>query len=268
MSDTLRARIGEEPITLGLILGSGLGAMADEMEDAVRVPFDEIEDFPVSTVGGHKGELVVGLLEGVRCAILSGRVHYYEAGNAAVMQPALELLKDLGADSLLLTNSAGSTRPEMPPGSLMAISDHINYSGLNPLMQWKTKDGQPEKDPFVGMVNAYDPGLRDRMVAAAESVGQNIYHGVYAWFSGPSFETPAEIRMIRMMGADAVGMSTAPETIMARKLGLKVAAVSCITNFGAGMTEGDNSHEETLDESKKARAKFIRLVRAYIGSFA
>ena len=260
--DDLRNRIGAEPIAQGLILGSGLGLMADEMQGAVRVPFDEIEGMPQSGVSGHAGALVVGTLEGVRCAILSGRVHYYEQGDAAAMRPAIELLAALGAQSVLLTNSAGSTREEMPPGSLMALDDHINYSGLNPLI------GDAGDERFVGMVDAYDPALRDRLHVAAEVEGIKLHQGVYAWFSGPSFETPAEIRMIRTLGADAVGMSTVPETILARRIGLRVAAISCITNYGAGMTATNNSHAETLEESAKARGDFIRLVRAYLRSFA
>ncbi|QPH55116.1 purine-nucleoside phosphorylase [Pontivivens ytuae] len=260
--DAVRARIGEAPVALGMILGSGLGAMADEMEEAQRISFDEIEGMPQSGVSGHAGALVVGQLEGVRCAILSGRVHYYEQGHAAAMRPALELLKGIGAASVLLTNSAGSTREEMPPGSLMALSDHINFSGLNPLI------GDTGDERFVGMVNAYAPALRDRLHAAARAEEITLHDGVYAWFSGPSFETPAEIRMIRTLGADAVGMSTVPETILARRIGLEVAAISCITNFGAGMTDINNSHAETLEESAKARAGFIRLVRAYVRSFA
>ena len=228
MLEDIRARIGDAPIALGMILGSGLGQMAGEMEDATSIPFDQIEGMPQSGVTGHAGALVVGNLEGVRCAILSGRVHYYEQGHAAAMRPALELLAALGAQSVLLTNSAGSTREDMPPGSLMALNDHINYSGLNPLIG----DGGDER--FVGMVDAYAPDLLARLRDAAQVEGITLHQGVYAWFSGPSFETPAEIRMIRTMGADAVGMSTVPETILARRIGLKVAAISCITNFGAG----------------------------------
>ena len=260
--DALKFRIGAEPIAMGLILGSGLGQMADEMAEAVRVPFDEIDGLPQSGVSGHAGALVVGNLEGVRCAILSGRVHYYEQGEAAAMRPAIELLSALGAGSVLLTNSAGSTREDMPPGSLMALTDHINFSGLNPLI------GDAGDARFVGMVDAYDPDLRARLSEAAQAEGIALHEGVYAWFSGPSFETPAEIRMIRTLGADAVGMSTVPETILARRIGLRVAAISCITNLGAGMTATNNSHAETLEESAKARGDFIRLVRAYIRSFA
>lgn len=260
--DDIRKQIGDAPIAVGMILGSGLGQMADEMTDAVRIPFDRIDGMAQSGVSGHAGALMVGDLEGLRCAILSGRVHYYEQGHAAAMRPALELLAALGAQSVLLTNSAGSTREEMPPGSLMAIEDHINYSGVNPLI------GDAGDARFVGMVDAYAPDLLARLHDAAKAEGITLHRGVYAWFSGPSFETPAEIRMIRTMGADAVGMSTVPETILARRIGLKVAAISCITNYGAGMTTTNNSHAETLEESGKARGAFVQLVRAYIRSFA
>ncbi len=172
---------------------------------------------------------------------VSGRVHYYEKGDATAMRRPLEILKDLGIENLILTNAAGSLREDMPPGSVMQITDHINYSGMNPLI------GEESDGRFVGMTSAYDADLAGRMRAAAASLDIPLSQGVYMWFSGPSFETPAEIRMARILGADAVGMSTVPEVILARFLGLKVAAASVITNFGAGMTGGEISHQETKD---------------------
>jgi purine-nucleoside phosphorylase len=256
--EEVRSRAGDAPIEMGLILGSGLGSLADTLEDAVSIPFGALEGMPISGVSGHAGAVVVGHMEGRRVAILSGRVHYYEQGNAKVMQPAVQLLKDMGAKSLLLTNAAGSTRMDLPPQSLMLITDHINYSGMNPLI------GDPEDARFVNMVDAYDPALQSRMRRAAGASGVDLKEGVYAWFSGPSFETPAEVKMIGMLGADAVGMSTVPETILARRIGLKVAAVSLITNLGAGLSGQALSHDETKTESAKAKETFSALIRAYV----
>ncbi|MFC3071718.1 purine-nucleoside phosphorylase [Shinella pollutisoli] len=225
----------------GIVLGSGLGSLVEAVSDPVRIPYADLPSFPVSAVTGHAGELVIGRLGAVPVIMLSGRVHYYERGDANAMKAPIEVLKGLGVTSLILTNSAGSLREDLPPGSVMRISDHINFSGTNPLI------GLDGDERFVGMTNAYDAGLAARMEAAAQKLGIPLSSGVYMWFSGPSFETPAEIRMARILGADAVGMSTVPEVLIARYHGLKVAAASVITNFGAGMTGGELSHEETKD---------------------
>jgi purine-nucleoside phosphorylase len=174
-------------------------------------------------------------------SVLSGRVHFYERGDANAMRTPIETLKALGVETLILTNSAGSLREDLPPGSVMQITDHINFSGSSPLI------GVDSDDRFVGLTSAYDPALVERMRAAAIKLDIPLGSGVYMWFSGPNFETPAEIRMARILGADAVGMSTVPEVILARFFGLKVAAASVITNFGAGMTGGELSHHETKD---------------------
>ena len=250
-----------DPIHMGMVLGSGLGDMADELEDATTFPFTDLPGFPVSTVTGHAGALTVGRLEGVSVAILSGRKHYYEAGDAAAMRIPLETFKVMGAEFVFLTNAAGSTREEIGPGSLMALTDHINFSGRDPLI------GLPGDDRFVSMVNAYDEMLRFRLKFWADEEQIDLHEGVYAWFSGPSFETPAEINAIRILGADAVGMSTAPETIIARHIDLPVVAISCITNFAAGMTGEALSHTETKTEAAKAEATFRRLIRAFVRSF-
>ncbi|MBD9374288.1 purine-nucleoside phosphorylase [Rhizobium sp. ARZ01] len=239
--DHLVPRLGGLLPRYGIVLGSGLGSLVDAVENSVRIPYAELPSFPVSAVSGHAGELVVGLLRGVPVIMLSGRVHYYERGDANAMRGPIEVLKGLGVQSLILTNSAGSLREDMPPGSVMRIADHINFAGANPLI------GVESDDRFVGMTNAYDAGLAARMEKAAEKTGTPLHQGVYMWFSGPNFETPAEIRMARILGADAVGMSTVPEVLIARFLGLKVAAASVITNFGAGMTGAELSHHETKD---------------------
>ena len=178
-------------------------------------------------------------LAAFRVIVLSGRVHFYERGDASAMRTPIETLKALGVETLILTNSAGSLREDLPPGSVMQITDHINFSGTSPLI------GVDSDDRFVGLTSAYEPALVERMRAAAIKLDIPLGSGVYMWFSGPNFETPAEIRMARILGADAVGMSTVPEVILARFFGLKVAAASVITNFGAGMTGGELSHHET-----------------------
>lgn len=224
-----------------IVLGSGLGSLVDEVRQQVRISYGELEGFPMSGVTGHAGELVAGYLGREPVIMLSGRAHYYEHGDAKAMRLPIAVLKDIGVHSLILTNSAGSVREDLPPGSVMQIADHINYSGMNPLI------GEKGDQRFVGMTSAYDGELSLAMRNAAIRCGIPLFSGIYMWFSGPSFETPAEIRMARVLGADAVGMSTVPEVILARYFGLKVAAASVVTNYGAGMTGAELSHDETKD---------------------
>jgi purine-nucleoside phosphorylase len=198
----------------------------------------------------------------VRVAVFGAREHYYENGNSAAMRPALDLLQALGADHLIVTNAAGSLRPDIRPGDLMLLNDHINFSGLNPLIGEKT-DAR-----FVPMTTAHDPDLRAALRAAAKVEGVALPEGVYAWYSGPSFETPAEIRAIKILGGDAVGMSTVPEVILARFLGLKVAAISTITNMAAGMSDEQISHEHTKAMAPLGAAKLERILRAYLRGLA
>ncbi|WP_099865968.1 purine-nucleoside phosphorylase [Pararhizobium haloflavum] len=244
---------GLKPET-AIVLGSGLGGLVDSLEDAVSVPYQTIAGFPGSGVSGHAGKLVGGRLAGRPIVMLAGRVHYYEKGEAAAMRPVLETVQALGVANLILTNAAGSVREDMPPGSVMRITDHINYSGMNPLI------GEESDAGFVGMTSAYDAALGKKMNEAAGRAGVELHEGVYMWFSGPSFETPAEIRMARTLGADAVGMSTVPEVIMARFLGLKVAAASVITNLGAGMTGSELSHQETKDMAPIGGERLARVL--------
>ena len=235
------------------VLGSGLGRLVDAIEGARRVPYGELDGFPHSGVSGHAGEVVAGRLAGVPVLMLSGREHYYENGDAAAMRPALTALHDAGVTTLVLTNSAGSTDPDIGPGEVMQIKDHINLSGTNPLI------GETEERRFVGMTEAYDKGLRKAFRRSARAANIELHRGVYMWFSGPSFETPAEIRMARRLGADAVGMSTVPEVIVARYLGMRVAAFSAITNFAAGMTGNELSHAETKDMAPKGGERLATL---------
>ncbi|MBB4230267.1 purine-nucleoside phosphorylase [Rhizobium mongolense] len=256
--DLLVGQLGGLVPRHGIVLGSGLGSLVSELTDAVRIPYRDLPGFPVSAVSGHAGEVVAGRLGGVPVVMLSGRVHYYEKGDANAMRLPIEVLKGLGVQSLFLTNSAGSLLEEMAPGSVMQITDHINYSGVNPLI------GEESDRRFVGMTSAYDGDLSVSMRKAAEKLGIKLFHGVYMWFSGPSFETPAEIRMARILGADAVGMSTVPEVIIARMLGLRVAAASVITNYGAGMTGSELSHEETKDMAPVGGARLAAILKDVI----
>ncbi len=258
--DQLFPHLGGRVPRYGIILGSGLGSLVETVEGSVRIPYSELRSFPVSTVSGHAGEMVIGLVGGVPVIMLSGRAHYYEKGDANAMRGPIEVLKGLGVTSLILTNSAGSLREDMPPGSVMRISDHINFSGANPLI------GIEDDDRFVGMTQAYDAGLAAQMEAAAQKTGTPLHQGVYMWFSGPSFETPAEIRMARVFGADAVGMSTVPEVLIARHLGLKVAAASVITNYGAGMTGSELSHHETKDMAPVGGARLAAILAEMIAA--
>jgi purine-nucleoside phosphorylase len=255
--EIIRQRAGAEPVRLGLILGSGLGHLAHAVE-GVAIPYADLPGFPHVSVSGHNPSLHVGMLEGVRVAVFGAREHYYEKGNSAAMRPALEALKTLGAGSLIVTNAAGSLRPDIRPGDLMLLSDHINFSGLNPLI------GEPTDARFVPMGDAHDPGLRAALTASAKAVGVALPEGVYAWYSGPSFETPAEIRAIKTLGGDAVGMSTVPEVILARFLGLKVAAISTVTNMAAGLSDEKISHEHTKAMAPLGAAKLERVLRHFL----
>jgi len=250
----VRARAGAAPVRLGLILGSGLGHLADAVQ-GVAIDYADLPGFPHAGVSGHNPKLVVGDLEGVRVAVFGGRAHYYESGNPAVMRLPLEVLKALGAEAVIATNAAGSLRPDIRPGDLMLLSDHINFSGLNPLI------GEPTDARFVPMTEAHDPALRARLRAAADAEGVALPEGVYAWYSGPSFETPAEIRAIRLLGGDAVGMSTVPEVILARFLGLRVAAISSVTNMAAGLSAEKISHEHTKAMAPLGAVKLEKVLR-------
>lgn len=253
----VRDRAGAEPVSHGLILGSGLGHIAASVE-GVAIDYADLPGFPHAGVSGHNPVLALGRLEGARVAVFGGRAHYYESGRADAMRLPLEVLKALGAERLIVTNAAGSLEPATPPGSLMMLSDHINFSGLNPLI------GEASDTRFVPMTDAHDPAMRAALRAAAKAEGVAMAEGVYAWYSGPSFETPAEIRAIKVLGADAVGMSTVPEVILARFLGLRVAAVSVITNMAAGMSDEKISHEHTKAMAPVGAAKLERVLRRYL----
>ena len=253
----IRERTSLEP-RVALVLGSGLGAVAEAVADPLAIPYEDLPGFPRPSVEGHGGRLVLGSFAGLPVAVLQGRAHYYEGGRADGMNLALAALKALGCQNLLLTNAAGSLREEVGPGRLMLIADHINFAGVSPLF------GVAGNERFVDLVDAYDPEERSRMKTLAEGLEVPLVEGVYVWFCGPHFETPAEIRAARMLGGDAVGMSTVPEAIVARMLGLKVTALSMITNLAAGMSDQALSHEQTMRSATAAAADMTRLLTAYL----
>ena len=263
MSDVVaRAAPGFRP-KVAVVLGSGLGGFADEVKKVATIPYGELPGFPQTTVGSHAGQLVLGHVGSTPVAVLQGRAHYYERGRADEMKGAIDTLAGLGCETLLQTNAAGSLRLDMPPGSTMIITDHINFTGVNPLFGVGSGDNR-----FVDMVDAYDPALVKSLLKAAKQANVLCHDGVYMWFSGPSFETPAEIRAARILGVDAVGMSTAPETILARHAGMKVAAVSLMTNYAAGLVPGTLAHEQTIAVASSASGDVRRLLRLFLEQYA
>jgi purine-nucleoside phosphorylase len=254
----LRRRGVDEPVEMAVLLGTGLGALAGALEGPVTVSYQDLPGFPGTTVPGHAGQLAIGVQEGVRVAYLQGAAHYYENGDSGVMASALETLALLGAWIVLLTSTAGSVRPGLYPGNIAMITDHINISGINPLV------GTSEDARFVNLVDAYDPRLRQRLKKASVGAGVSLQEAVYMWFPGPSFETPAEVKLARQLGADVLGMSMVPEVIIARRLGLRVAALSIVTNFGAGFSGGNPSHEETERAALAGTIGLKRLIRNFL----
>jgi purine-nucleoside phosphorylase len=240
------------------VLGTGLGTLVDELGNGVSLPYADIPHFPKSGVSGHAGRLVAGTLEGKRVLLFQGRAHYYETGDAGAMRVPVAFVRELGIPVLVLTNAAGSVQARIRPGSLVAINDHLNLSGANPLLRDHT-EGR-----FVSLTGAYDEGLRKIFQSAAAKADIELPEGVYAWLSGPSFETPAEIRMVQVLGGDLVGMSTVPEAILARYYGLRVAAISVVTNLAAGIEGASPSHQETKDTAAEASEKFKRLIRSFV----
>jgi xanthosine phosphorylase len=263
-AEILRDR-GPEPPRVGIVLGSGLGSVADAVHDAAVAGYDELPGFPRPGVAGHTGRAVLGRLAGVPVAVLQGRAHLYEGGDPEALRTPVRALRAAGADTLILTNAAGSLRAELGPGSLMAIADHINLTGSNPLVGPNDDALGPR---FPSLRDAYDPGLRATLHATAEALGIPLAEGVYLAVSGPTFETAAEIRAFRTLGADAVGMSTVPETILARHAGLRVAAISTITNLAEGMSAEPLSHEQTLRDAERAAGSLARLLEAFVGRLA
>lgn len=254
----VRSRGFEGRFQASIVLGTGLGSLADELSDSISISYADIPHFPQSGVSGHAARLIAGTFAGHRVLLFQGRSHLYETGHAGAMRVPMGLVKALDIPVLLLTNAAGSVRASIRPGSLVAISDHINLSGSNPLMRDHT-EGR-----FVSLTDAYDPGLRSILQKAAAANSLDVSEGVYVWLSGPSFETPAEIRMVQGIGGDLVGMSTVPEVILGRYYGLRIAAVSVVTNLAAGIEGASPSHQETKDTAAEASEKFKQLIRSFL----
>jgi purine nucleotide phosphorylase len=246
----------------GIVLGSGLGGFAERAAKPVAIAYDDLPGFPRPSVSGHAGRLLLGSVGGTAVAILQGRVHAYETGRADGMAAPIRTLAAMGCEAVILTNAAGSLRADTGPGSIVAISDHINLTGRSPLF------GETGTERFVDMTEAYDPGLRAGLHAAAKAERIALGEGVYMWFVGPQFETPAEIRAAKALGADLVGMSTVPETILARRAGLKVAALSIVTNMAAGLAPDAISHRQTLETASGAAAALGRLLARFLAATA
>lgn len=256
----LRERIGDLIPEVGIVLGSGLGGLAEQIEDAVRVPFNEVPGFPTATVVGHAGAVVSGKLGGRNVVALAGRFHMYEGHSPQLAGFPVRVMHALGARVYFASNAAGGISRTLASGDLMIINDHLNLTGMNPLTG-QVEDGD---ERFPDMSAPYDAGLRHLLRASAAKAGVNVKEGVYAWLPGPSFETPAEVRMLGNLGADAVGMSTVPEVIVARAIGMKVAAISCIANAASGVTEAPVLHTDVLDVTARAAKKFQGLVRDFV----
>ncbi len=254
----LRGRGLDTSVEVGLITGTGLTNIAKEVESPLEVHYEELPGFPRASVSGHVGRMVIGNIGRLRVAVLQGRSHYYESGDPQGMRTPIEVLLRLGAHSVVLTSSVGSTKAHLRPGALAIVTDHLNPSGVNPLQN------EPGDARFVAMNDAYDPALRHRLKRAAASQGALLNDSVYMFTPGPSFETPAEIRMAAMLGADVVGMSVVPETIIARRYGLKVAAICAVTNLGAGVEGAVPSHNETKRMAATAAISLRRIFDTFI----
>ncbi|WP_107727602.1 purine-nucleoside phosphorylase [Desmospora activa] len=253
-------RSGHRPV-IGLVLGSGLGVLAEEIRHADVIPYEEIPHFPVSTVQGHAGQLVLGELEGQTVVAMQGRFHYYEGYGLDQVTFPIRVMKDLGVDRLIVTNAAGGINLDFGAGDLMLIQDHINLMFNNPLFgpnapEWGVR--------FPDMSDAYDPSYRQLARRVAEDQNVSLREGVYVGLTGPTYETPAEIRMLRKLGGDAVGMSTVPEVIAARHAGIRVLGISCISNLAAGILDQPLSHDEVMETAEQVKPRFIRLVKGII----
>jgi xanthosine phosphorylase len=250
---------------VAMILGSGLGVLAEQMTDAVSISFDELPGFPISTVHGHAGQLVLGTLAGVQVVCLKGRGHFYEGYGPAVMTSAVRTVKLLGCEMLFVTNAAGSLRPEVDAGSLVALNDHINFLPGTPMVGPNDERFGPR---FFSMANAYDADLRQLLQSTAADKSITLHEGVYIAYPGPNFETPAEIRAFKTLGADVVGMSVVPEVVSARHCGLKVVGVSVVTNLAEGLSPFPLSHEQTLKYAAVGAESLIKLILAFLDNVA
>lgn len=256
----IEEKISSKP-KVGLILGSGLGGLADEINDPVKIKYEMIPGFPVSTVEGHAGQLVVGELKGLTVLAMQGRFHYYEGYPLVEVTFPVRVMKALGIETLVVTNAAGGVNQSFTPGDLMLINDHINNVGANPLIG---PNDSKLGVRFPDMSTAYTPSLQELVREVAKDLNITLKEGVYVWNSGPSYETPAEVRMLEKVGGDAVGMSTVPEVIVARHAGMNVIGISCITNMAAGILDQPLSHEEVIGTTEKAKEDFLNLVKGVV----
>jgi len=260
----IRARTDAD-VSVAIVLGSGLGAFADELTDSTSIRYDEIPSFARATVEGHAGRLVIGKTNNVTVAAMQGRFHFYEGYSLEEVTFPIRVLKLLGVRTLILTNAAGSLNTEFTPGSLMVITDHINLLGVNPLVGPNDVRFGPR---FPDLTSVYARRLQDLVISEANAIGLDMRRGIYAALSGPSYETPAEIHMVRTLGADAVGMSTVPEAIVARHMNLEVIGISCITNLAAGVSNRPVDHSQVIATGERVRAEFTELLRRVVGRLA
>lgn len=251
----------DRDIQIVVVLGSGLGAFAEEVENAVKIPYEEIPHFAVSTVQGHAGQLVLGEIGGVSVAVQQGRFHYYEGYDISQVVFPMRVFGVMGIKSVILTNAAGSINTNFKPGSLMVIRDHVNLMGTNPL---RGKNDEHFGPRFPDMTEAYSREYIEIAITEADQIDLSLRRGIYTGLSGPTYETPAEIHMLRTQGTDAVGMSTVPETIVARHMGMKVLGISCITNFAAGIIDQNINHEEVMETGAQVAGQFKELLRRVI----
>lgn len=257
----IRKRIGNYTPQTAVILGSGLGSLGNEIKNPVIIDYKELDGFPQSTVSGHQGRLIIGRLEGKDVLCMQGRIHLYEGHEPDKINLIIKVFQTLGIKNLIVTNAAGSLNPDFAPGSIMLINDHINFSGRNPLIGPNDDAFGPR---FPDVSDAYSAVFRDKAKQIAKAKNISLHEGVYLMVSGPNFETAAEIRAFRILGADAVGMSTVPEVLAAAHSGMKILGLSVITNFGTGIKKGAQSHEETLKQADAAAQNLTALVKAFI----
>lgn len=255
----ITAALGGLQPKIAVILGSGLGGLAAKVEGAVTLAYKDLPGFPVLTVAGHAGQLIIGKLNSVPVIVLNGRKHFYETNDAYPLKTLIRAVHAVGVETLFLSNAAGSLRPHIKVSELMLITDHINFLGLNPLVGPNDDSFGPR---FFPVADAWDQDLRAKVKAVAEQQGVTLHEGVYVAFRGPSFETPAEIRMAQGWGGDAVGMSSVPDCLIARHCGMKVVGISCLTNMGAGLSDEILTHAHTLANAAKGAGAFERLVLA------
>ncbi|MGA9287352.1 MAG: purine-nucleoside phosphorylase [Anaerobacillus sp.] len=260
-SSYILEQIEENRPEIGLILGSGLGVLAEEIENPVQIPYSDIPNFPVSTVEGHAGQFVFGTLNGKKVAAMQGRFHFYEGYPMDKVTFPVRVMKELGIDKIIVTNAAGGINEEFQPGDLMVIADHINNFGTNPLIGPNSNEFGPR---FPDMSTAYSADLQNLAQETAKELGLKLQSGVYVGNTGPTYETPAEVRMLKTLGGDAVGMSTVPEVIIARHSGMEVLGISCISNMAAGILDQPLHHDEVIETTEKVKSNFLLLVKTIV----